>query len=68
MNLTDVEVNLLYSVYSLPNIILPFFGGYFIDKIGKRYSLGLRLSVEFALLSLQPSFSLDSSYLPFQHT
>lgn len=26
--------SLLYSVYSLPNIILPFFGGYFVDRFG----------------------------------
>ena len=28
--------NLLYTVYSIPNIILPFFGGYFTDKLGAR--------------------------------
>lgn len=27
---------LFYSLYSLPNIILPFFGGYFVDKFGVR--------------------------------
>ena len=25
-----------YSIYSLPNMILPFFGGFFIDKLGVR--------------------------------
>lgn len=29
----------LYSIYSLPNIILPFFGGFFVDKIGVRKAL-----------------------------
>ena len=28
--------NLMYSVYSLPNIILPFIGGFFIFKFGYR--------------------------------
>ncbi|KAF9336975.1 hypothetical protein BGZ91_009727 [Linnemannia elongata] len=27
------HINLLYSVYSLPNIILPLFGGYLIDRL-----------------------------------
>ena len=26
--------NLLYTVYSIPNMVLPFFGGYFVDKLG----------------------------------
>jgi MFS family permease len=30
---------LLYSVYSLPNIILPFYGGYFVDKLGVRVGI-----------------------------
>lgn len=29
--------NLLYSVYSFPNIILPFLGGYFVAKLGARW-------------------------------
>ena len=37
--LTNLEFNLLYSVYSFPNIILPFFGGVFIDKLGNRVAL-----------------------------
>eukprot|EP01038_Epipyxis_sp_PR26KG_P009922 gene9922-13345_t len=31
--------SLLYTVYSIPNIVLPFFGGYFIDKWGVRLCL-----------------------------
>eukprot|EP01084_Bolivina_argentea_P141150 248068_1 len=38
-NLTDTQYNLLYSVYSFPNIILPLFGGALIDKIGAEISL-----------------------------
>eukprot|EP00520_Triparma_pacifica_P017792 CAMPEP_0118668346 /NCGR_PEP_ID=MMETSP0785-20121206/20294_1 /TAXON_ID=91992 /ORGANISM="Bolidomonas pacifica, Strain CCMP 1866" /LENGTH=588 /DNA_ID=CAMNT_0006562907 /DNA_START=19 /DNA_END=1785 /DNA_ORIENTATION=+ len=28
------DYNLLYTVYSIPNMALPFFGGYFVDKLG----------------------------------
>lgn len=31
--------SLLYTVYSIPNIFLPFFGGFFIDKLGARKCL-----------------------------
>jgi nitrate/nitrite transporter NarK len=30
----DVVLGLMYSVYSLPNIILPFFSGYIMDRLG----------------------------------
>ena len=30
---------LLYSVYAFPNILLPFFGGYFICRLGARVCL-----------------------------
>ena len=33
-NLTDGQFNDLYSIYSLPNMVLPLFGGVFMDKIG----------------------------------
>ncbi|KAI9341945.1 major facilitator superfamily domain-containing protein [Obelidium mucronatum] len=40
LNATDetyqYQLNLLYSLYSLPNIILPFFGGYLVDRFGTR--------------------------------
>lgn len=32
----NTDFNLLYSVYSWPNIILPFFGGYISDRLGVR--------------------------------
>jgi len=34
--MNNAKYNLLYSVYSLPNLFLPFLGGQFIDKIGLR--------------------------------
>ncbi len=37
--LTTFDYDILYSVYSFPNIILPFFGGLLIDKIGVRVAL-----------------------------
>ena len=32
--LTSRQVNVLYSVYSLPNTVLPLLGGILLDKIG----------------------------------
>mmetsp|Transcript_26228 Transcript_26228/g.38868 ORF Transcript_26228/g.38868 Transcript_26228/m.38868 type:complete len:571 (+) Transcript_26228:73-1785(+) len=37
--------SLLYTVYSIPNIFLPFFGGYFVDKFGVRLCLLLFVSL-----------------------
>jgi len=34
VNLTYTEYNLMYSVFSLPNIFLTFAGGFLIDHIG----------------------------------
>ena len=39
MRLTNVQFDLFYSFYSFPNILLPLFGGIFIDKLGNRISL-----------------------------
>lgn len=33
--------SLFYTVYSLPNIALPFFGGIFVDRCGMVGALGL---------------------------
>ncbi len=46
LNLSAFQYNLLYSVYSWPNTILPFFGGYISDRW-----LGIRAStILFAVL------------------
>eukprot|EP01083_Nonionella_stella_P225519 801681_1 len=37
--LSDIQYNLLYSVYSFPNIVLPLFGGALVDKIGAKAAL-----------------------------
>ncbi|KNC56071.1 major facilitator superfamily transporter domain-containing protein 1 [Thecamonas trahens ATCC 50062] len=37
---TDADNLMLYSVYSLPNTVLPFFSGYLIDRV-----LGIRLGI-----------------------
>lgn len=39
--LNDVQFNILYSIYSLPNIILPFIGGVLIDHLGVRIAMNL---------------------------
>jgi len=36
LDLSENQVNMFYTVYSFPNIILPFIGGYLIDAIGIR--------------------------------
>ncbi len=36
LGITQTEYSLLYSVYSYPNMILPIFGGMFLDYIGLR--------------------------------
>lgn len=37
----EFHFNLLYSVYSLPNVVLPFAGGYFVDRTGAAVCLTL---------------------------
>ena len=38
-NLSTSQFNLLYSIYSFPNIVIPLLGGYIIDKCGLRFIL-----------------------------
>lgn len=45
LDLSDSQFDLLYSFYSLPNIILPLFGGIIIDKLSLRISLILFVSL-----------------------
>jgi MFS family permease len=35
MNMSSFQYELLYSLYSYPNILIPLFGGFFIDYMGK---------------------------------
>mmetsp|Transcript_20330 Transcript_20330/g.30528 ORF Transcript_20330/g.30528 Transcript_20330/m.30528 type:complete len:594 (+) Transcript_20330:76-1857(+) len=42
-----MKFNLLYSVYSVPNIILPFFSGTVIDSLGAHYSALIFVSLLF---------------------
>ena len=42
---TQKGYDILISIYSWPNIILPFFGGYFIDKFGTKVMLILFLII-----------------------
>jgi len=39
LGLSTAEYNLLYSVYSYPNTVLPIFGGIFLDMIGLRLGI-----------------------------
>ena len=38
-NLTGSQVEMMYVVYSVPNTVLPLFGGIFLDVIGMRIGL-----------------------------
>ena len=40
-NITKTEFGFLYSVYSLPNLFLPFLGGIIFDKMGTRIGITL---------------------------
>jgi MFS family permease len=54
----SVNFNLLYSVYSWPNVVLPFLGGYLSDRLGVR----LMLLVFLGFISLgQVVFALGAS-------
>ena len=35
----EFDFGLLYTLYAAPNVVLPFFGGYFVDKLGFRLCL-----------------------------
>ena len=37
--MTNVQYNLLYSIYSLPNIFICLFAGVVVDKMGVRQAL-----------------------------
>jgi MFS family permease len=39
LGIDDFQYSWLYSIYSLPNVILPLFGGYLIDYVGIRVSI-----------------------------
>jgi nitrate/nitrite transporter NarK len=41
LHIDDDAFAYVYSLYSLPNIILPFFGGIIVDKLGIRIALGV---------------------------
>lgn len=32
-DINSFEYSLFYAMYSLPNTVLPFFGGYFVDRV-----------------------------------
>ena len=48
LNLDNFQYNLLYSVYSIPNIIIPFIGGFIIDYYGAR--VGIFVFTSFVLI------------------
>merc|ERR1711935_50552 len=57
-DMSDTKFNTLYTAYSLPNMVLPFFGGYLVDRYGVRRTL-----IAFAafLVAGQAIFAFGSS-------
>ena len=47
-NLSPSQVDLMYSVYSFPNIVLPLFGGVLVDKVGIKTGLLLFTTLSLA--------------------
>lgn len=45
LDLSDTQYNLLYSVYSFPNTVLPFFGGVFVDLWGTNTTMMVFLTL-----------------------
>ena len=58
-NRFEILFSLLYSVYSVPNIFLPFLGGFFVDRFGVRICL---LCFVFLILVGQGIFSYGLVY------
>lgn len=44
-NIDATKWSLLYTLYSIPNTVLPFFGGIMLDKIGMRFGMILFTTV-----------------------
>jgi MFS family permease len=45
LDLSQFEYGLLYSIYSIPNLVLPLIGGVLIDRLGVRFGLMLFLTL-----------------------
>ncbi|KAF9423928.1 hypothetical protein BGZ94_008136 [Podila epigama] len=56
-------INILYTAYSLPNIVLPWFGGYAVDRFGHRKLL-LWLSATVAFGHLIVCLGVQSKHVP----
>ncbi|KAG9322977.1 hypothetical protein KVV02_007257 [Mortierella alpina] len=59
----DYVLNLLYTVYSIPNVILPWIGGYAINKFGNR-RLIISLSILVAFGHLVVCLGLEKKHVP----
>ena len=54
----ETDFSLLYTVYSIPNMVLPFFGGFFVDKLGAPLCMAVFASL---ILAGQTLFAFGSS-------
>ena len=57
LGIDEVKYNLLYSLYSLPNILLPFIGGYILDYFGIKFGV---LLYNFLIITGQALFTFGS--------
>lgn len=48
MNLSPIQYNMLFSIQTIPNIILPIFGGFIIFKIGSSYAILIFVTIQLA--------------------
>ena len=59
------KLSLMYSIYSIPNIILPFVGGYLIDHLlGKRFGMLVCVALVFLgnlIVALAATFSSEDA-------
>ena len=57
--MTNAEFGLLYSAYSVPNVVVPLFGGILLDRIGVRLGLLICLylvAVGTGIVAMAPHF------------
>ncbi|CAI2366563.1 unnamed protein product [Moneuplotes crassus] len=60
---SSMKYNMLYSVYAYPNIIMPFFGGVFIDRVGLKSAL----NILFTLCIVGQGFFAFGGYIEGSH-
>ena len=66
LHVSATQINLLYTVYAIPNILFPLFGGYLIDIIGVRkgvFIFSLILVIGQVVCTIGASKSVSNFYI-----